>query len=133
MQYSPVTKTFINFGKSYCGTDEIFSLRNTTHPEYHRFMYKQLYFQTLMAVLKIYVYIYIYNNMFKLNISFDVLLECFSIFFTNMSMTAVSLLGSIGKSVENHHSFTELSHTQLFSYHNCVLFPMHQCSLLYSH
>ena len=35
--------------------------------------------------------------MLELNISFDVLLECFSNFFTNMSMTAVSLLGNTDK------------------------------------
>lgn len=50
-----------------------------------------------MAVLKI--YIYIYNNMLELNISFDVYWNVSQISL-QMSMTAVSLLGSIGKSVQ---------------------------------
>lgn len=80
--------------------------------------------------------------MLELNISFDVLLECFSDFFTNMSMTAVFSTGrhwhkctgvrSLCRISWEPRLFNRVFSHSVFSHLFCVLFPMHQCSL-YAH
>ncbi len=66
---------------------------------------------------------YIYNNVLELNISFDVLLECFSNFFRNVHDSCFSTGQHWQKCtgwdpcvewVENHRSLTEPCRTRMF-------------------
>lgn len=82
-----------------------------------------------------------------LNWTFDVLLECFSDFFTNMSVTTVfstgqhwhrrTGLGPCAQSVEILSSLTEPSHTLCFLtsfvfYSPCIMYPVSTQAHLYS-
>lgn len=78
--------------------------------------------------------------MLELNISFDILLECFSNFFTNVSMRAVSLLGRSVQGeipVQNELRITALEQSLvvLSCFLNTIVFysPLQQCTLLYPH